>query len=71
MLQCLCCVAPQLFYMTASQYEECKPWEVFGTSRNSFEYVLEQSTTGERERLRREYDAAMLGCAPVIVFEAS
>ena len=71
MVQGSCGVAPQLFYMTTSQYEECKPWEVFGTSRSSFEYVLEQSTTGERERLRREYDAALRGCAPVMVFEAS
>lgn len=69
MIEGLCGVAPQLFYMTADQYEECKPWQVFWTSRSSFEYVLWHSTRGEREQLRREYDAALRGCAPVMVFE--
>lgn len=63
-------VVYRLFWMTTDQYEECRPWEVFGTSRSSFEYVLEQSTHGDRERLRREYDKALLGCAPATIFEA-
>lgn len=37
--------------------QRSQSWEVFGTSKSSFDYILVQSTREERKRLRRAYVA--------------